>query len=83
MQWVHTAEGEYKRSVLGEYSHRRALEWKLRITESFIVHGRNEKILKIDQCSPRRRERELDEVMLGPKRLKRWSEILQRQVDRE
>ncbi|OAX38199.1 hypothetical protein K503DRAFT_856864 [Rhizopogon vinicolor AM-OR11-026] len=29
------SEGEYKRSVLGEYSCGRALEWKLRITENF------------------------------------------------
>ncbi|KIK97025.1 hypothetical protein PAXRUDRAFT_260315 [Paxillus rubicundulus Ve08.2h10] len=30
-------EGEYRRSALGEYSSWRALEWKLRITECFII----------------------------------------------
>ena len=29
------SEGDFKRSALGEYSIRRTLEWKLRITEVF------------------------------------------------
>ena len=29
------SEGDFRRSVLGEYSKRRTLEWKLRITEIF------------------------------------------------
>jgi len=48
------SEGEYKCSVLGEYSWRRALKWKLRITESFhrAWIGTAMQNLKVKRFSP-------------------------------